>query len=371
MRRLKLLQFPIASSQGGITQYVLNNWKHIDKERFQFDFATMSKSLPMQEELVLQGCKVFKISCYAEENEEQFIKEFKKILLGGYDVIHLHTKQWKSFCVEQVAKECGIKKIVIHSHSTGIDTQDIKKKEWETIQHYRLRNKVSKDLGTDFWACSWLAADFLFGSNIPKSDIRILKNGIDVSRFIYNKAVRDKIRKDLNLEDNYIIGHVGRFTYSKNHEFLIELFSHVVAEQSSARLLLVGSGELENFIKSKIEMLNLSDKVIFLGQRLDVNELYQAMDIFTLPSRFEGLSMALIEAQAAGLRCVASDNVPDEAVISNNLKKIPLDISMWKSQVLQWSAGYYRKDMYNEITQKGYNINTEIKKVEKLYSQFD
>ena len=122
MNKIKILQFPIANSKGGITNYILQNWKYIDKTKFRFDFATMSHSLDFAEELEEQGCKIYHISCYAEDNIEKFVHEFRNILNNeDYDVVHLHTKQWKSFLVERIAKEMGIKKIIIHAHSTGID----------------------------------------------------------------------------------------------------------------------------------------------------------------------------------------------------------------------------------------------------------
>ena len=206
-KKIRVLQFPIANSKGGITQYVLRNWKMIDKSRFQFDFATMSDSLDFANELEKQGCKIYYISCYAEENEKKFISEFKKILIdGNYDIVHLHTKHWKSFSVERIAKEVGIKKIIVHAHSTGIDGENVQSAE---KLHYQMRNLLTEDVATDYWACSKLAADFLFGKNISTKKIRIMNNAIDLNKVRYNSKSGERYQKELGVKKELEIGNVG------------------------------------------------------------------------------------------------------------------------------------------------------------------
>lgn len=367
MEKIKVLQFPIANSQGGITQYVLNNWRFIDKERFHFDFATMSKRLDVKNELEAEGCKVHFISCYAEENREQFAKEIREILKENYDVIHLHTKQWKSFLVEEIAKESGVPKIIVHSHSIGIDTLDPVKRQEEIDMHEAAKKAFTMDIATDFCACSWLAADFLFGNKIPKSCIKILKNAIDIDRFNYNKEIRNTVRQKLNLEGCFVLGNVGRMAFSKNQEFLLEVMRKMPKEQDNIRLLFVGTGELEAELKRKTAEYKLQEKVIFLGRRKDVNEILQAMDVLLLPSRFEGLGIALIEAQISGLKCLVSDAVPQEAMITENLERLPLDKNLWIERCLKLMNGYIRKNMGQEVRNAGYDIREQIKVVEKLY----
>ena len=241
-KKIKVLQFPIAASKGGITRYVLKNWKYIDKARFQFDFATMSKELDFADELEKEGCKVYYISCYAEENEQRFINEFREILRKGeYDIVHLHTKQWKSFHVEKLAKEAGVKKVIVHSHSSGIDTIDEHKRQTEILLHNRMKNELTEDMATDFWACSQKAAEFLFGEKIPQKRIKIMHNAIELERFRYNKTVREAVRKEFGIEDKFVVGHIGRFAYQKNHEFLIEMFAQLCEKEENAVLFLVGN----------------------------------------------------------------------------------------------------------------------------------
>lgn len=374
MKKIRVLQFPVANSKGGITQYVLQNWKFIDKSKFQFDFATMSKSLDFAGNLEEEGCKIYYISCYAELDKKRFTSEFKKILIeGSYDIVHIHTKQWKSFLVEQIAKDVGIKKIIIHAHNTGIDTLDEKKRIEEIKLHNLVLEKLTKDIATDFWACSKEAANFLFGDKISKSKIVIMKNAIDLSRYTYNLKTRNENRRNLGIaEDEYIIGNVGRFVYQKNQDFLIKVFSEIYRELGKNdcryRLLLVGSGEREEEYRKMVNEYGLSNCVIFTGYRKDVPELLNVMDIFCLPSRFEGLGIVLVEAQATGLPCIVNQSVPEEVKITEDVVMLPLDISVWKRRIMKYySNRTWRKENGKKILDAGYDISNQIKMVEQYY----
>lgn len=373
-QRIKILQFPIANSKGGITQYALQNWKFIDKTRFQFDFATMSTSLDFADKLERDGCQIHYISCYAEENKERFIDEFTRILTGGnYDIVHLHTRQWKSFLVEQIAKKAGVRKIIIHAHSTGISVLDEKKRKVEMQLHDSVLKQLTEDIGTDFWACSWKAVEFIFGNKIPRQKIEIMKNAIDLSKYTYNREIRNEYRKMLKINDgDFVIGNVGRLAYEKNQEFLIEVLSEInksnVAEKNKYKLLLVGSGEREQEYKRIVCERGLEDRVIFTGHRKDVSELLQAMDMFCLPSWFEGLPISLIEAQASGLPCILNDNITDEASINNNVIQLPLDTGTWKKTIMESRTGQHCRESNNEkLIAAGYNITDQIKYLEQKY----
>lgn len=369
-KKIKVLQFPIAASKGGITQYVLKNWKYIDKSRFQFDFATMSKELDFAAELEKEGCRVYYISCYAEENERRFIDEFREILRKGeYDIVHLHTKQWKSFNVEKLAREAGIKKIIVHSHSTGIDTIDEDKRKAEILLHDKMENELTEDIATDFWACSQKAAEFLFGNKIPKERIKIMNNAIELEQFRYNKMVREKTRKEFGIEDKFVVGHIGRFAYQKNHEFLIEMFAELCRKEKNAVLFLAGDGELRDAMHKKADDLEIENKVIFAGKRDDICRLLQAMDIFCFPSRFEGLPISLIEVQAADLLCLYSNTITDEIELTNKIFRLPLNKDMWVETILNLRNEAYeiRKDRMSEMMKKGYDIKVQIKNIEKEY----
>lgn len=184
---MKILQFPIAASYGGITHYILDNWKWIDREKFQFDFATMSKELDFADEILSAGSKIHYITCYAEENEKKFIEEVNGILDQGYDVVHLHTKQWKSFLIEKICMERKVPRVIVHAHSTRCDADDTRVREIETEMHYKVKKLFSASYATDFWACSDAAADWLFGGQIPRNKIRIMKNAVEIKKFSFDE----------------------------------------------------------------------------------------------------------------------------------------------------------------------------------------
>lgn len=368
MNKVRILQFPIANSNGGITHYALNNWKWMNKDIFQCDFATMSKRLDFEDEILATGSKIYYISCYAEEDEKQFEKEFREILANGYDIVHLHTKQWKSFVVEELCIEYGVPKIIVHSHNTGIDTLNPQKRDFEIRLHERMKQKFNLSLATDFWACSKLAAEFLFGRQIPQEKIAIMPNAIELDCFAFDQQVRIEYRKKYGLENCFVMGHTGRFAYQKNHSFLIDIFAAVSKIMDSARLVLLGDGGLFPEIKSKVADLGLERKILFLGHRTDINNWYSAMDLFLLPSKFEGLPIAAIEAQASGLSCLVSDRITEEVMINENVSMLPLEVGLWTEKILECHQNNYREENGKiNLMKEGYDIAMQIKVIENEY----
>ncbi len=369
MKKYKVLHFPIANSRGGITNYALTNWEYINKEMFQFDFATLSKTLDFEEELKAEGCKVHYLSCYAEDNKEKFIQEFSELLENKYDIIHLHTTYWKSKLVEECAIKKGVPRIIIHAHSTGIWNQPDERVRKDLLNiHNNVKNSLTIQDATDFWACSQFAADWLYGKNINQERIKILNNAIPIDKYIYSKKVRDNYRDLLGIgQDDFILGHVGRFAYEKNHEFLIEVFHQIQKGIPNAKLLLIGLGPLKGLMIDKVNKLGLQNKVIFLEKRNDVNNLLMVMDVFLLPSLFEGFSIVLLEAQISGLKCISSDRVPSEVRLTENIECLSLDREIWCKRIFSLSKGYDRRDMGKEISEAGFDIKHQIKLIERLY----
>lgn len=366
MKKIRILQFPIANSRGGMTQYALTNWKWMDKDKFECDFVTMSKHLDFEAEVLAMGSRIFYISCYAEDNKSQFVKEFDEILNKGYDVVHLHTKQWKSFLMEEICKIHHVPKVIVHAHNTGIDTVDPVKRSAEERLHEKVKKEFNIELATDFWSCSRMAAEFLFGEQIPQNRIKIMPNAIELEKFKYKQNIRDGYRKRFGLENCFVIGHVGRFVYQKNHQFLLEVFHSLLQIEENAKLILLGEGELSLEVRRQVRHLNIGDKVLFLGRRDDISNWYQAMDVFCLPSRFEGLPISMIEAQAAGLPCVGSIEITEEVEITNHIMRLPLDVEMWREQILNY-RDIIRKDNQMPLKNAGYDIRRQIKVIEKSY----
>lgn len=374
MRKIRVLQFPIANTNAGITHYELGNWKWMNKDKFQCDFATMSKTLSFEKAL---GGKAHYISCYAEENREKFIKEFNTVLDFGYDVVHLHTKHWKSFVIEELCREHHIPKVIVHAHNSGVGifgVLDGEKRKREIELHEKIKKQFSEDMATDFWACSEMAADFLFGEQIPRKKIKVMPNAIELEQFAFHHKIRDAYRKKYGLENCFVVGHTGRFEYQKNHEFLIQVFYEVSKRISSARLVLLGDGMLAEKVKEQVSAFGIEDKVLFMGRVNNADDWYQVMDVFCMPSRFEGLSFALVEAQASGLPCIISDSITEESLLTEAIVRLPFDVALWRNKIIatyEEQSGYLKQRSENiaigRLKYAGYDIKEQVKRIEEEY----
>lgn len=370
MSKIKILQFPMRDMiAGGVTQYVIRNWENIDKSRFQFDIATCDFGLCYADMFTDYGSKVHYIKSRAEYEPDNFNAEFEKVLDEGYDVIHLQTGYWRGFAAEEAAIRKGIPNIIVHAHNNGFNvTHD--KRNIEKIQatHEEWKRKFNTSLATHYFAASQAAADFLFGSQIPGDKIQIIPNAIDVDKFAYNPAIRKEYRNKLGLDGKFVIGNIGRFEYQKNHDFLIDVFAEIAPLVPNATLLLIGDGALQDKIKNKVDRLGLTERTIFLGIRMDVAQLYQAMDVYVHTSRFESLGIVLIEAQCAGLPTFTSTLLPENS-ITDNIKGLPFDLARWCEHIVGIAQNdYERRDCSCEVARAGYSLKEQIKVLERIYS---
>ena len=345
---------------GGVEVVIMNYYRHIDRSKIQFDFICDSDSTNIPYEEIKQlGGKVIIIPSY--KKIFKYSKELIKILKENkYDIVHSNINTLSVFSL-RCAKKAGVKVRIAHSHSTS------NKKEWKRNIIKNILRPFSKVYSTNYFSCSELAGRWLFGNKTYNNGkVYVLNNAIDLEKFKYKKNVRKKIRKDLGIEENTIvIGNVGRFVTQKNHVFLINMFYEYHKRNPNSVLLLIGEGTLMTKIKDMVNSLNIYNSVLFLGQRNNTNEFYQAMDVFALPSLYEGLGMVLIEAQASGLPCVASDNVPIEASVSELVKYKKLDsIDNWCNAIDMCSK---IPRVCKDISNSGYDIKTESRKLEKVY----
>ena len=302
------------------------------------------------------------------------IHTFFEVNKGIYDVI------WFNCCdlansgyIMKQAKITGIRKRIIHAHNTQL-MQTGKRRYFYSLMHHYWKNHISR-YATDFWACSESAGEFFYKAPILKGKaFKIIHNAIETEKYAYDSVTRKQIRETYNLENRYVIGHVGRFQYQKNHEFLIDIFYEYLKLDSRAVLMLVGQGEEEDAIRQKVINLGIEKSVLFMGVRTDVNRLLQAMDVFLLPSRFEGLPLVLIEAQTAGLKCFASKDVITEAAdLTGNVEFISLkeDADIWAGKIYSQSEQFLNRTQYVKlIIEAGYDIRTEADKF-KAYLRGD
>ncbi len=349
----------------GAESVVMTYFRSIDKRQFKFDFICESDSSNIPYEAIEKlGGKVIIVPPY--ENTNKYVKELSIILKNGnYDIVHSHTNEL-SYLSLKAAKKAKIPVRIAHSHLASNKLEDNK-----LIKNiYRPLIKVN---ATNYFACNEASAKFLFGEKAYKNgNVFIIKNAINLSYFSYNEKIRKKKREELDIKDNQIvIGHIGRFVNQKNHEFLLDLFKAVHDLNSKTVLLLAGQGPLMTKIKEKAYTMGIYDNIKFLGQINNANKLYQAMDVFVLPSFYEGESVTLIEAQAASLPCIASEEVGKESILipTTTLLSLNSPLEVWANTILDAAEKSKREDHTDEIREKGYEIKDTVKLLEKEYKR--
>lgn len=352
---------------GGVESVVMNYYRHIDRTKIQFDFICDEDSTNIPyEEIEKLGGRVILIPPY--QKLFKYHNKLKKILKdGNYKIVHSHINTLSIFSLF-AAKCAGVPVRIAHSHSTTN-----KKEKKKNLLKQALR-PFSKVFATDYMCCSELAGRWLFGNKeYDKGNVYLLNNAIDLDKFKYDEKIRSEKRKKLNIsDDTLVIGHVGRFVEQKNHRFLIDIFNEIHKQNSNSILLLAGQGPLMEEIKSKVESLGLEKFVIFLGQRNDIDELYQAFDVFCLPSLYEGLPVVGVEAQATGLLCIFSDDMTKETKVLDTTEFLSLKQSAeeWANDIVKKQSKYKRKDVKNIIADNNFDIIFESKKLENKYCAF-
>lgn len=338
---------------GGVQAVVMNYYRNIDKTKVQFDFIIDGyNETPIDEEIKSMGGKVYKIEPYEKNIFKNMLQCYKIFKTNKYTIVHCHLNTLSVFPLF-VAWICKIKIRICHNHSTAAKGEGKK----NLIKYILL--PFSKLFATHYCACSELSGRWIFGNNFyNKGKVKLIKNAIDINKYSYNKSVRDKKREQMNLNNKFVIGHVGRFVYQKNHNFLIDIFNEAYKINNNLILILVGDGQLKNQIQYKVKKLGLKDNILFLGNRFDVPELMQAMDLFLLPSFYEGLPVVGIEAQAAGLKCIFSNSITYETKVTNLVEFIGLNKSpkYWANQIIKYSDRYNRENTDIQIKKAGYEI---------------
>lgn len=367
MKPIRVLQL-VSPDFGGIESFVFNHYRYMDKQRFQFDFLTQNRALEGAAQYRDFQYKVHLLQTTAGVNRELFIRRIREIFGGGYDVLHLNNCFWTGYLLEELAQEAGIRKVIVHSHSTFIDEPDEAQRTELLRRHEEIKRSFSPNLATDFWACSCLAADWLFGPQIPREQIRIIKNAIDVEKYRFAPEVRAQVRGELNLGDTLVLGTTGRLSYQKNQAFLLDVFAKFHQKHPQSKLLIVGDGELRENLTEQIRNYHLEEAVLLPGWKTDVERYLQAMDVFLLPSRFEGLGIVVVEAAACGLPCLVSDQVPEEVSFAETIRHVPLSLPVW-SEVLEEliQAQADRRGGVDVTRAAGYDIRQQAKVLEALY----
>lgn len=365
MGKIKVLQVIGTLRTGGAENVAMNLYRYIDREKFEFHYLVYGDEVGYHEKEVIElGGKVIHID-KPSSSYLNFTKKIERVLKinGPYDIVHAHTLFNSGFALE-AAKKAGVKRRIAHSHSTKNKVHD---NNLSRIYQIIMRNKILKN-ATDYIACSKSAGFFLYGKKKFISQGIIIKNGIKTNEFKFDEKIRRNVRKDFNLEDKFVIGHVGRLAAVKNQMFLLEIFRCLLGMRENARLLIVGEGNDRGMLEEKINEYNLTSSVILTGNRNDINELMQGMDVFVFPSLYEGLGMALIEAQATGLYCVVSNMVPKESIISDIVRQVSLEapVEHW-AEIIKLKKEVNRSLYNSEIEKEGYNVESIGPLLESFY----
>lgn len=284
-----------------------------------------------------------------------------------YDCVHIHSDiSFKVYPFFKAAKVAGVQKIIVHSHASSIDG---KYRKIKNVLHHHYKKYISEN-ATKLVSCSDVAAQWMF-DNDKQNKVKIINNGIDLQKFAFNPETRQRVRHQLGCaDDEVLIGHVGRMAYQKNHQFLVQVFAEFHQVHPQSKLLLVGEGPLKSEIHVQVQRLGLEDAVIFYGTSNNVNELYQAMDVFALPSHFEGLPISGVEAQASGLPVVFADTITKEAAITDRCAYLPIntksDVVKWIEK-LQFFASCGHEHTTNIMKDKGFDMNNTVQQFLALY----
>ena len=341
---------------GGVESVIMNYYRHLDHSKVQFDFICDEDSTRIPyDEIKKLGGRVFLVPKY--QNLPKYLKALEKLFKENkYRIVHANINTLSVFPL-YAAKKAGVSIRISHSHSTS------NPKEWKRNLIKNILRPFSKRYATDYFACSELAGRYLFGNKaFDQGEVKIIHNAIDIEKFKFDEVARKKLRKEFGINDStVVIGHVGRFVQQKNHTFLVDVFKEYHKKNPDSKLLLVGSGPLEDEIKKKVEKLGLKDFVLFLGQRDDINKLYSAMDVFCLPSLYEGLGVVGIEAQVAGLPCMFSDKIPDDIKITDSIRFIKLTdkLKIWGDEIVKVVIDKRSSTVSNRCT-KNYNIEEAV-----------
>ena len=346
--------------------FLYNVLMRIDPTQLQVDVvaASLGKSVftkPLQK----LGICFFELSGSQRKVGENHSR-FRSLLRDRrWDVLHLNAFQGLSLYYLRLAKEAGIPVRIAHSHNTALRkslTRPLK-----LAVHHWARERYTAD-ATGLWACSRNAAEFLFSPReLKEKGYQFIPNGIDTRRFQFDPAVRERVRAELGLDGKLVIGNIGRLCEQKNQDFLLDVFAQVVKQRPESRLLLVGEGEDKPLLMQKAQRLGVADRVIFYGLSDHVERLLWAMDVFAFPSRFEGLGIAAIEAQAAGLPVLCSEHIPPETEVTGLFRRLSLGAERWAEAMIRRGAVGDRSPSAISVRTAGFDIADVARGIQSVY----
>lgn len=379
-KAIRILHVLGGTGLGGAESRIMDLYRQMDREEIQFDFLVHSSAVKRagddasgrepqfyDEEIRNLGGRIYVLPKFKVYNYFAYRNAVRAFFANHheYRVVQGHMTSTASIYLP-IAKRAGVPITVAHSRSAGVG------KGLKAIATRILRKNLYRR--TDYcFACSEAAGIDAFGEAwVNAGNVKVIYNAIDVGKFVYQPEVRDAMRKRLEIEDKLVLGHVGRFYYPKNHPYLIEVFAAVYAVRKDAVLLLIGDGDDREKIEQKCAELGVRDRVFFMGNQRNPEDYYQAFDFFLLPSFYEGLPGVLVEAQAAGLKCLVSDTVTQEAQATDLVTYMSIDGSAetWAEELLS-QTGYDRRNTYRELAERGFDVKAQAGAYKNFYLHGD
>jgi len=350
-------------NRAGTEAFMMNVFRSVDKGKFSVDFLLYNRlETDYTREVEAAGCKIWRVTSRRESPWKWYaeLNRFFKEHANDYAAIHYCGNGLTAIAPIILAWHYGVKIRVCHSHNSSSEGL-----------HNRVLHKMQRGLAarltTHHFACSTAAAKWFYGD----SPAVIIRNGIDTKRFAYDPDVRKQVRMDNGIgERTRVVGHVGRLEAEKNHTFMLDVFAEMLRSEPDSLLVMVGKGSLMDKMQAKAKELGIWDKTRFMGERKDVDRLLQAMDLFMMPSVFEGQPFVLIEAQCAGLPCLVSDAINDDICLTDSVVRMSLNESVknWSEKALQMMSCTERQDKSGIIEEKGYSISSTIDYLEGVYN---
>lgn len=360
MSKTKIAMIATNLKLNGISSVIMNYIEYIDLTKFDITLIVGKGIAPVyRKKCKIKGVKIIELPPRKENPIAFYTSLYKQLILGHYTMVHVHGSNASIGMELLLAKLANIHIRIAHSHNTTSTSMRI----------HRVMKPIFDRVYTNGFACGSLAGKWLFGNN----KFTIIPNGVKVKKFIFNYAVRNEERKKLNLTGKYVIGHIGRFNYQKNHEFILLIFEKFLKINPKAVLLLVGDGPDFDKFKEEVKVKGLQHKIILYGETNRAQNLYMAMDSFLFPSRFEGFPVTLIEAQISGLPCLVSNMISKEVKLSDNLQFMSLDTSAdkWADKLGSMQFNSDRKQFYIDHKEiiNNYRIDNDVKILENEYEK--
>lgn len=371
MKPVRVLHITEELSAAGIESFIMNIYRRIDRNRVQFDFLVLrNQDEYYDNEIKASGGIKYTISpkssnimCRVYE-ESKLVEQF--LTKNHYDIVHIHyTTPLRAPLLEAV-KKAGVNTRIYHSHSAYV----LGKSRLKLFIYSCMSKKITK-YATHYFACSIAAGKWIFEEPLIRGGkVKVIYNGINTNRFAYDPQKRSNIRAELGLTNEFLIIHTGRFTEQKNQHFIVEVFAELLSMNPESRLLLLGKGEQEDSVRNQIEKLGIKNKVFMLGVKSNVEDYLSAADLYIMPSLYEGLPVAAVEAQCSGLPCILSSNITKEVKLTDDVEFLSLEVkkSQWCEAIVS-KMNKERVDGSLCVKEHGYDVQQVSKELQEFYEK--